>query len=229
MLRAMRREGSGLPAPQAGSARVFYLLWTHIWKLIRVNLLFLVFSIPIVTLPAALCAMNRVLIKLVREGNVLLWEEFRDEFKGDFLRSLPLGLLFGGLLFVSYYLLSLGMGNLGSFVGLVILALGLLVLVYALGRGGYAFLMRAMFDLSTGDLLKNANAMAAMRGGRGWAPVLLELGGFFLGFSFFPYSLPVIVLIGPALLHYFLCCALNDPIQTHIISPWEALQTQKEA
>ena len=41
---------------------------------------------------------------IVREGNVLLWEEFRDEFKKDFWRSLPLGLLFGGLLFLGILL-----------------------------------------------------------------------------------------------------------------------------
>ena len=111
MQRGMRREGRGLPAPREGARRFFYLFWNHAWKLIRLNLLFLACCIPVVTMPAALCAMDRALIVLVREGNVLLWEEFRDEFKKDFWRSLPLGLLFGGLLFLGYFLLSLGMGR----------------------------------------------------------------------------------------------------------------------
>ena len=104
MQRGMRREGRGLPAPREGARRFFYLFWNHAWKLIRLNLLFLACCIPVVTMPAALCAMDRALIVLVREGNVLLWEEFRDEFKKDFWRSLPLGLLFGGLLFLGILL-----------------------------------------------------------------------------------------------------------------------------
>ena len=104
MQRGMRREGRGLPAPREGARRFFYLFWNHAWKLIRLNLLFLACCIPVVTMPAALCAMDRALIVLVREGNVLLWEEFRDEFKKDFWRSLPLGLLFGGLLFLGYFI-----------------------------------------------------------------------------------------------------------------------------
>ena len=170
MQRGMRREGRGLPAPREGARRFFYLFWNHAWKLIRLNLLFLACCIPVVTMPAALCAMDRVLIVLVREGNVLLWEEFRDEFKKDFWRSLPLGLLFGGLLFLGYFLLSLGMGNFGTFLGPMFFAFGLFTVGFALGRGSYAFLMRAMFDLPNGQILKNANGMSALRGGRGWLP-----------------------------------------------------------
>ena len=133
MQRGMRREGRGLPAPREGARRFFYLFWNHAWKLIRLNLLFLACCIPVVTMPAALCAMDRALIVLVREGNVLLWEEFWDEFKKDFWRSLPLGLLFGGLLFLGYFLLSLGMGNFGTFLGPMFFAFGLFAIGLALG------------------------------------------------------------------------------------------------
>ena len=179
-------------------------------------------------MPAALCAMDRVLIVLVREGNVLLWEEFRDEFKKDFWRSLPLGLLFGGLLFLGYFLLSLGMGNFGTFLGPMFFAFGLFAIGLALGRGSYAFLMRAMFDLPNGQILKNANGMSALRGGRGWLPIVVHGVGFLFGFSFFPYTLIVIALFGISLPQYLICYLLNDPIQKNIISPWEKMQAQKE-
>ena len=223
-----RQKRLDLPAPQEGSRRFFYLLWTYLWKLIWLNVVFLVFCIPVVTIPAAISAMDRALVVLVRDGNVLLWEEFRDEFKRDFRAALPLGLIFGGLLFASYYLLSLGLGNLTNLVGPVAFALGLLVLCFALGRGSYAFLLRAMFDLTTGDILKNANAMAAARGGRGGAAVLLDLCGLFLAFAFFPYSLIVIALIGISLHHYLLCYLLNGPIQERIIAPWEEIQAARK-
>ena len=92
-----RQKRLDLPAPQEGSRRFFYLLWTYIWKLVWLNVAFLIFCIPVITIPAAISAMDRALIVLVRSGNVLLWEEFRDEFKRDFGACLPLGLLFGGV------------------------------------------------------------------------------------------------------------------------------------
>ena len=101
-------------------------------------------------MPAALCAMDRVLIVLVREGNVLLWEEFRDEFKKDFWRSLPLGLLFGGLLFLGIFPAQPWHGQLRYLPRPDVLRLWPVCHRLALGRGSYAFLMRAMFDLPNG-------------------------------------------------------------------------------
>lgn len=61
------------------------------------------------------------------------------------------------------------MGNFGTFLGPMFFAFGLFTVGFALGRGSYAFLMRAMFDLPNGQILKNANGMSALRGGRGLA------------------------------------------------------------
>ena len=78
------------------------------------------------------------------------------------------------------------MGNFGTFLGPMFFAFGLFAIGLALGRGSYAFLMRAMFDLPNGQILKNANGMSALRGGRGWLPIVVHGVGFLFGFSFFP-------------------------------------------
>lgn len=124
-----------IPVPQEGAGRYFFLLKNHFWTLCKLNLLMLAASLPIVTIPAALCAGDRAAVKLARDGYVLLWEEFRDEFREDFWKSLPLGLLFGGLLAGSYVLLSFGLGNSGSLPGMLMLALGILLAWYAFSRG----------------------------------------------------------------------------------------------
>ena len=69
---------------------------------------------------------------------------------------------------------------------------------------------------------------AALRGGRGWLPIVVHGVGFLFGFSFFPYTLIVIALFGISLPQYLICYLLNDPIQKNIISPWERMQAQKE-
>jgi len=44
----------------------------------------------------------------------------------------------GGLLFLGYFLLSLGMGNFGTFLGPMFFAFGLFTVGFALGRAGFA-------------------------------------------------------------------------------------------
>ena len=148
--------------------------------------------------------------------------------KKDFWRSLPLGPLFGGLLFLGYPLLSLGMGNFGTFLGPMFFAFGLFAIGLALGRGSYAFLMRAMFDPPNGQILKNANGTSALRGGRGWLPIVGAWRRLPVRLQLFPVhadrdrTVPA-----SACRNTCICYLLNDPIQKHIISPWEKMQAQK--
>ena len=114
------KEGNDSPVPQRGAKRYFFLLGTHFWKLVAGNLLFLVFSIPVVTMPASLAALNRVCVKLVRDGNCLLWQEFWAEWKQGFVSSLLLGLPYGIGIAAGYYLVSLGLSNVQSIYGVLL-------------------------------------------------------------------------------------------------------------
>ena len=215
----MKKE---IPVPQEGAGRYFFLLKNHFWTLCRLNLLMVVGSIPIVTIPAVLCAGDRAAVKLARDGYVLLWEEFRDEFYTDFWKSLPLGLLFGGALAGSYVLLSFGLGNSGSLPGMLMLAFGLLLAWYAFSQGSYAFLMRAMLPLSNGDVLKNARILSVVS--RGWIGPAMGIGGILLTYAFFPLSLLLLVTCGMGIYRFTLCYLLNRPIQERILTPWEERQ-----
>ena len=180
--------------------------------------------LPFSTPSVVLFPPDRVAVKLARDGYVLLWEEFRDEFRLDFWRSLPLGLLFGSALAASYVLLSFGMGNLNSLPGLMLLALGLFLAVASFGRGGYAFLLRAMVPLGNKDVLKNARILSVIPGGRGWIGPLMGIGGILLTYAFFPFTLLLLVTFGPAIYRFTLCYLLNKPIQEKILTPWEQMQ-----
>lgn len=70
---------------QTGNNRGFLdyirIFWTHFWQLAFLNIVFCLACLPVVTIPAALAGMNRACIKLVQEGYVLVWLEFRDAFR----------------------------------------------------------------------------------------------------------------------------------------------------
>lgn len=213
-----KKEGPGTPAPQGGMALYFYMLYTHFWQFLMLNLLFLLWCLPVVTIPMALTALNRVSIKLIRDRNVLFMEEFRHECRSSFWKSLPMGVLFGGLLFGSYYLFSLSLTNGGSFFGMLFGGLGLLALLLAAAWGTYAFALLAVQDLPVGKLLRNAYCLMLL-GGK-WSLLLLAL---VLGFAavllmVFPVSLILLAVGGIAFLQFSVCWVVNKPLEEYIIT-----------
>ncbi len=212
---------SGHPVPARGVRRYLYLLCTNFWKLIGLNLLFLLFSLPIVTLPAALCALNRVAVKLVRDGYCLLWLEFRDEFKCEFFKSLPIGALSLALFGAAYYLLSLSLSNPASVYGMLFGVLGLTVLLLCTALSAYAFLMLPMLALQNRDILSNAYRLALLGGWRTLAALGVCFSTAALLASLFPVGLALLALFAFSFTQFTLCALLNPVIQRYVIAPYE--------
>jgi hypothetical protein len=214
------------PPPENGIRRFWFLFTTHFWKLIELNLLFFLFSIPILTIPAAYCGMNRVLIKLVREGNCFLWHEFIKEFKANFAKSLPFGLLAAFLLFDCYYAFSWSMSAGGTGMDIVLIIIGFLLLGIAILFSGYVFVLLPALDLKNRVIAKNAFILMWTE----WKINLVILGCTIAMLSvivaFFPVSVILLPVIWFSLLQLIVCTAVNEPLQARIIGPFE--QRQKE-
>ena len=212
--------------PENGVRRFFFLLKTHFWKIITLNMLFVAFSLPVVTLPAALCGMNRVCVKLVREGNCFLWHDFWKEFKSEIIKSLPIGLLYLLELAAAYYSLSLSVSN-GGVYGVIFGAVGILLLLVVTVGGGYVFAMLAMVQLTNRQILRNAAALAGLEMKKSLAILGLSILFAAIGLLLYPYS----TLIMP--FFYFSVHALavitvaNGAIQKHIVAPFEAAQAEE--
>lgn len=214
------KEGPGTPAPQSGAALYFYLLKTYFWQLLWLNWVFLISCIPVVTIPAALTAASRVYLKLVREGNVLFWLEYKTEFRRSFFKSLPFGILCGAALFVSYYLLSLGISNGESIFALLFFGVGLCLLVLAAAWGSYAFVILAAQDLPVGTLMKNAWYLMLL-GSKATFAVLATLavsvGAVLL---LFPASFVLVALGWVAITQFTVCWFVHIPLNDHIFRPY---------
>lgn len=213
-------------APSEGASRCFYLLKTHFWKLLGVNLLMLAFSCFIVTIPAAKCGMNRVLIKLVRDGNCFVWQEFRDEFKTELFKSLPLGILFAALLGFSYYALSLGLSNSQTPMGIVFGAVGFFALIVECALSGYCFVLLPMLDLKGADIMRNARALIFRGAGKAAAVVGIKLAALALQLLLFPIGLALMIIL-PAVCELSLCSIVNPLAQKYIIAPYEKRKSER--
>ncbi|GEM_PF-287613 len=215
--------GKGIyePSPKKGPARFFFLFTTYFWSLIGMNLLFVLCCLPIVTIPASLCALNRYLIKMVRDGVGFSLFDYWKEWKGQLLKSLPAGFVCALLLGYGYYLLSMSAGEQGS--GMVF-SFGIFWTVLGLLFGSYAFVLLAMLDLPLRSLFKNVLILMIAE----WRASLCVLGmtAFTLiaGWILFPYSVPVLAVFWFAWQQLALCCMINQPVQKHIIGPYEERQ-----
>lgn len=213
------KEGAGLPMPEGGPARYFSLLFSNIWKLIGANLLFVLFSLPIVTLPAALCALNRVCILVYKNGFCYLWQDFFGEFKSSFKRSLLLALMFLIFLAFAYYAMSLALTNAGlPLWSMVFWTLGIMFALGTLAWGSYFFVLVAMLEQRNKDVLKNARLLCMISPGKAVLVALIIIGAAALTAALLPVSVFLVLLIIPAIVQYTVSYLVYELAEDYILT-----------
>lgn len=211
------REGAGLPLPEGGFRRYTAVLGTNFWKLIELNFLLLLFSLPVVTLPAAVCGANRVCMLLIRNGYCFLWDDFWQEFRRSFKRSLLPGLLFGALIFAGYYFMSLGLTNDAVPAWSVLFwAVGMMAAAAGLCWGAYFFALLALLEQGTGGILKNAGLLCLLRPLRAIWVLLIFLAAFSLLVLLLPLSVFLLFLL-PVLVQFTVCFLVNALADSFIL------------
>ena len=98
---------TGAPAEKTGPRRFLEIVGAQCGALLKVNLLFLLGCVPLVTLPLSLFAMNREIRRIVQDLPVQClrdyWETFRRDWKRGYvaflLTALPLGVAGCGMWF----------------------------------------------------------------------------------------------------------------------------------
>lgn len=216
------KEGAGLPLPEGGAARYAVILATNFWKLVGLNLLFVAFSLPVITMPAALCAANRVCMLLIRNGYCFLWQDFIEEFKGSFRRSLLPAVLFVVLIFFGYYAMSLGLTNGGlPLWSTIFWMIGIMASVAGICWGAYFFALVSLLDQNNRGVLKNARLLCMIRPGRALAVFGIIATATFLMAILVPISIALMLFCVPALVQYSVCFLVYGIAEEYILEPFE--------
>lgn len=179
-----------------GVALAFSIIWREFFALIRLNLIFIVSALPIITLPAALTAMSRITATMVRDENYFLWKDYWQAFKRDFGKSLLVGfsyiLIIALLLFTTYFYYSLySVSKLMAIIAGIAAVLALLIWVSTF----YCFTMLALVDLPVGRLVRNSLILTPVNWKGSALALLLGLLITALGLGCFPYSIIFILFI----------------------------------
>ena len=159
--------------------------------LIMLNLLTILCCLPVVTVGAALTALNTAAIKIVRGEETAPVKDYFRAFRVNFKKGTVLGLIFllvFAVLIVDY----LAAGNAVPLLRPVIAAIALLVLML----GQYAFAMLARYENTLRGTLKNALLLSI-----GYFPRTLGMAVFaaalwLLAIQFLRYGAPILFLFG---------------------------------
>lgn len=219
---AYYKEGKGeeAPLPERGVALFFFIVATYPWKLIQLSLLTCLLCLPICTIPAAMSAMFRVLMKLSLQGYCLFFTEYFQEFRLSLFRLLPFGLLTGALAFGSVYFTytSIVAGVEGGF-GYALIALSALVFLLVYLLWCYAYPLFSIIDLSVGVNIKNAVQFVLTQPRTDLLLVAVPLGVLLLCVALLPWTLPLFPLLLFSFVGLMVCCMIKPLIVEHVIRP----------
>lgn len=188
------KEGPGIEKdapPKTGLALFFEILVREFWQLLKLNLLFVICALPLVTFGAARAALSRCTVNMVRDVPNDVWYDFRQELKKDFPRNTVLGLI--ELFAIGVFLLLLSLpgvrGNTAVCVVLFALAaVGALVL-------GYLWPMMVAVDVPLRAAVKNAAVLALAFPQHSLPALAVTLLLYGLSFWMFPLSLPLVLFV----------------------------------
>ena len=235
------KEGPGVSKEELAQKKrivVFFEIYSRkFWNIIKVNLLFLLFSLPIITIGPAMAGMTYVLRNYAREEHAFVFQDFFDAFKSNFKQSFAagiLGMILGGIsvyaLFFYYYNLSLG-GIYYLFFGAALFFCLTIFFAYR-----YVYLMIVTLDLKLKYIFKNAFIFALVAPKQNFSMLFGYVGivGIVFGMLSFidlAYSFLIVILLllllVPATLSFISCFCAYPVVKQYCIDPYNERKKQE--
>ena len=155
------KEGKGIDKKPDNRLRIVVFFDIYIrkfWNLILLNILYLLFCIPIVTIGPATAAMTKILRNYAREEHAFIWSDFWDTFKQNFWQAFGVGIIniFAYALLYFNYVMYMNMPDVDTLFRSVALAVILLSVTALTFMNYYIFVMMVTFKLTFKQLWKNA-------------------------------------------------------------------------
>lgn len=135
-----------------------YKFISRLWDMIKLNFLWLLFSLPIFTIGAATVAAYSVTLKMVDESEGYVGRQFIKAFKENWKQGIPLGML--GLLGTYVIYLDFELFNKLEGNPMMFLIAGI-VAIFVFGMAFiYAFPLSARYENTLSETLKNSARIA---------------------------------------------------------------------
>lgn len=214
------------PRPlKTGILRFFQIIWIEFWNLILLNILYVLFCLPIITIPAATAAFTAELCDMVRDRPRMLVHRFWSVFKRDFRQATLLGLI-GLLLFALLIgLLTAVLFFLPPIFTYLLLPATAIVLFLCCMAWIYVYPLLAVTDLPLRHIVKNAFSLSLMCAKHAAAAVVACGLLLYYALLYFPISIPFLLFGVLSILGLICTFAAWAGIRDHVVA--QALQNAK--
>lgn len=208
-----------------GILRFFQIIWIEFWNLLLLNVIYVLFCLPVVTIPAATAAFTAELCDMVRDRPRMLvhrfWSVFRREWKGATLLGLvgllSIALMFGLLTVVLFFL--------PSIFTYILLPATVIVLFLFCMAWIYTYPMLVLTQLPLHHVLRNAFSLSLICAKHAAAAVLVCGVILYYALLYFPISIPFLLFGVISLLGLICTFAAWAGIRDHVVA--DALQQPK--
>lgn len=224
------KPGKGVSKEEPVKPR-FMLFWElffrKFWKLIQLNLLYIAFCLPIVTIGPATAGFTYVLRNMVNEQPVFLFSDFWDGFKNNLLQSFVYSLLIAAgsvLLSISWQFYAANAPS-STWMYVPLMLCCMLALLFVL-MTFYVFLMIVTLDLKLRLIMKNAAILSIVCLKTNFFTLLFVAIIVFVSYLFLPISMLVFIFITPALIGFIVCFNSYQGIKKYAIDPYLAAHSE---
>lgn len=172
--------------------------------LILLNMIFLLFCLPVFSVPAALMSMFSLIFRMQKDEPIRVIRDFCREFRRLLPKSVFPGLFLIsglGLCGIGVYSISCAEGSQGMLLTAMIIVYILMYLIFSVCL--YIFPMVAILELPASAILRNGLILSIAQPGRSVAAFMVILCLNFLLLVTAPYTLPAFVII-----HFSLCALI---------------------
>lgn len=230
--RGYTKEGPGVSKHEVkkrGAALFFSIYFRKFFDIMKLNLIYCLFCIPVITIGPATAAATYILRNYVREQHAFLWGDFWKEFKQNFKQSMAVGLLmlfsYGVLFFAVYFYSHFLSQSAMLFIPLVVCAAVLLIISF---MGNYLYLLIVTLELRMKPLLKNALILALVGLKQNFLILLFSMMISLPLFLLLPWTVVIVLFFGPTTV-IFIQCFLADPlVQKYCVDPFHPKKEEEE-
>lgn len=172
-----------------------YQFFSRLWDMIKLNFLWLLCSLPIVTIGASTVAAYTITLKMVDEQEGYIAKAFFKAFRENLKQGIPLGILAMAAIYIVYldFQIFFALEDAPAYI-LVMTIVS--IFVFTLGLI-YAFPLSARYENTFVNTLKNSWEISLRYFGRTIILVLV-IAAEIIFFLFNEFTMLLLVLIGPA-------------------------------
>ncbi len=215
------KEGKGVSPNEPEKSRFvkFFLIYgMRFWKLISLNLLYLLFCIPLVTIGPATVAMANVQRRYSEEKLAYVWSDFFETFRSCFQKALLYSVLYiipfaiAGYAVYFYFLQAMQVEW-----AYVLFGAMLLVFLCLFLSGMYAVILIGSLELTLKQIIKNSFILGVIAVKQNLLVLLCWLVCALCILLLFPASLLLVLLFLPATMWYCAVYILNPVVKKYCV------------